>query len=163
MPAKHTSIPNPKGHWPCLCGSKASYRACCRPWHLGAEPEQAQQLMRARFTAFAWGKVSFLMRTTHPQHPDAVTDRDAWWMTLSQAVLEIRYDHLVVLDARERQDEAEVTFAASGLRGQERIVHREKSLFLRDGVAWRYRSGQFEEVVGAAGQGLSSEAPFDVP
>jgi SEC-C motif-containing protein len=146
MPSISPVLPAPKGHWPCLCGSQTVYRACCRPWHLGGEPDHAEQVMRARFTAYAWGKISFLMRTTHSQHPDAIPNRDAWWLSLSQAVLEVRYDHLRILKTHEDQHQAEITFAASGLCGGERIIHRETSLFLREGMAWRYRSGDVQDV-----------------
>ena len=45
---------------PCPCGSGATYKACCSPFHSGAAlPDTAEQLLRSRCGAVAtWGGVS---------------------------------------------------------------------------------------------------------
>ena len=44
---------------PCPCGSGATYKACCSPFHSGAAlPDTAEQLLRSRCGAVAtWGRV----------------------------------------------------------------------------------------------------------
>ena len=49
---------------PCPCTSKKPYDRCCGPFHGGtAAPETAEQLMRSRFSAYALGKVDYLIAT----------------------------------------------------------------------------------------------------
>lgn len=56
----------------CPCGTGSSYANCCRPLHLGAvQAETAEQLMRARYAAFAKQVPAFLARSWHPRtRPD---------------------------------------------------------------------------------------------
>ncbi|MFD2160100.1 YchJ family protein [Rubritalea tangerina] len=51
----------------CPCGSQQAYNDCCRPYHIGkAQPKTAEQLMRARYSAFFFRLPDFLVSTTHP-------------------------------------------------------------------------------------------------
>ncbi|PNH04394.1 hypothetical protein TSOC_009446 [Tetrabaena socialis] len=50
----------------CACGSKAVYRECCEPYHLGAAPPDVESALRARFCAFVKGRVPYLVSTFHP-------------------------------------------------------------------------------------------------
>lgn len=51
----------------CPCAGKKPYRSCCMPYHKGtAKPETAEQLMRARYTAYQMALVNYLVETTHP-------------------------------------------------------------------------------------------------
>ncbi|HEY6873115.1 MAG TPA: YchJ family protein [Geobacteraceae bacterium] len=53
----------------CPCGSGAAYADCCEPVITGARPaETAEQLMRARYTAYVGAKTDFIFETTHPDH-----------------------------------------------------------------------------------------------
>ena len=53
----------------CPCGSGDAYARCCEPITGGARPaETAEELMRARFTAYTKAAVDFLFDTTHPDH-----------------------------------------------------------------------------------------------
>lgn len=53
----------------CPCGSGASYAACCEPVISGAQPATtAEQLMRARYSAYVGAKMDFIFETTHPAH-----------------------------------------------------------------------------------------------
>lgn len=103
--------------------------------------------MRARFTALAWGKIAFIMATTHVDCLDHRADRDAWWAELAQAILGRRYDSLVVLAAAADGEVGEVTFAASALEAGVRVVHRERSQFVRQGGRWLYRGGTLQEAL----------------
>ena len=51
----------------CHCGSGKAYSACCEPIITGKQPaETAEQLMRARYSAYVGVKMDFILKTTHP-------------------------------------------------------------------------------------------------
>ncbi len=51
----------------CPCGSGASFEACCQPIITGQETARtAEQLMRARYTAYATAAMDFIFTSTHP-------------------------------------------------------------------------------------------------
>jgi SEC-C motif-containing protein len=97
--------------------------------------------MRARYSAFALGDAEFLWRTLHEEHEDRARPRDEVLRSLRGARDRLRYERLVILDARRRGREAEVLFCA-GLseRGRD-ASFVELSDFEHDGEGWRYRSG----------------------
>jgi SEC-C motif-containing protein len=49
----------------CPCGSGRSLDGCCGPFLAGGAAPTAEALMRSRFTAFALGDESHLLRTWH--------------------------------------------------------------------------------------------------
>lgn len=51
----------------CPCGSSHEYSACCELIHLNqATAETAEQLMRARYSAFVLQEIDFLYASFHP-------------------------------------------------------------------------------------------------
>jgi len=53
----------------CPCGSKAAYGDCCEPIIRGARPAAtAEQLMRARYSAYVKAEMDFIFESTHPDH-----------------------------------------------------------------------------------------------
>lgn len=51
----------------CPCGSGKPYQACCGPFHTAArQPATAEQLMRARYSAYAVHHEAFLLVTWLP-------------------------------------------------------------------------------------------------
>ncbi len=53
----------------CPCGSGVAYDDCCQPFISGERSaETAEQLMRARYSAYTNAAVDFLFDTTHPDH-----------------------------------------------------------------------------------------------
>jgi SEC-C motif-containing protein len=51
----------------CPCGSGAAYDTCCEPLHDGESATTAEALMRARYSAFATGRLDYVFRTWHPR------------------------------------------------------------------------------------------------
>nr|WP_312276126.1 YchJ family protein [Moraxella sp. CTOTU46711] len=52
---------------PCPCGSTLSYADCCAPLHVGQKfADTAAQLMRARYAAFVFQHVEYIVATTAP-------------------------------------------------------------------------------------------------
>ena len=72
------------GLW-CPCGSDESYRACCGPFHRGElQARSAEELMRSRYSAYAYGDADYLFRTWHPRtRPlDVTVDPRVTWTGL---------------------------------------------------------------------------------
>ena len=116
----------------CPCGSAATYDACCARLHLGeAAAATAEQLMRARFAAYAVGDEAYLLRSWHPRTRPTRVDLDP----------RLSWSHLEVLAAAAGgllDVEGTVEFRASYLdRGRPGVLH-ERSRFVRDAGAWTY-------------------------
>lgn len=53
----------------CPCGSGQTYSDCCEPIITGAQPAAtAEQLMRARYSAYVSAHMDFIFESTHPLH-----------------------------------------------------------------------------------------------
>lgn len=53
----------------CYCGSGVTYSDCCEPIIGGVQSAKtAEQLMRARYSAYVGAKMDFIFETTHPDH-----------------------------------------------------------------------------------------------
>jgi len=115
---------------PCPCGSGTSYADCCGRLHRGeATADTAEQLMRARYAAYALGETDYVFRTWHPRtRPDDVTSDGTAWTGLE------------VLDATDggaEDDTGEVEFVAHHTHGS---MH-ERSRFERRRGRWVYVDG----------------------
>ncbi|OBB97415.1 YchJ family protein [Mycobacterium sp. 852002-40037_SCH5390672] len=70
---------------PCPCGSDKGFRTCCGPLHDGElQARTAAELMRSRYSAFAYGDVDYLFRTWHPRTrpADVTVDPGIIWTGL---------------------------------------------------------------------------------
>jgi SEC-C motif-containing protein len=112
----------------CPCGSRTTYDACCGRLHRGvAAAETAEELMRARYAAYAVGETDYVFRTWHPRTRPADLTPDP---ALSWTGLEI-------LGAGEDW----VEFVASYERDDRRGERRERSRFERRAGRWVYVDG----------------------
>ena len=109
---------------PCPCSSGQRYSQCCAPYHRGAEPPDAERLMRSRYSAFAVGDSAYLSRTWHPSTRPATVKATGSWVRL-----EVLASSGGLLDA-----EGIVHFRAHSLDG----VVEERSRFTRDAGRWAY-------------------------
>ena len=101
--------------------------------------------MRSRYSAFALGLGSYLVRTLAADHPDQSLDELVLTRTLSSARQRQRFLGLTILSAHEKDGLGEVTFRA---RIFERGVNRsftERSTFVRESGGWRYAAGELLE------------------
>ena len=118
---------------PCPCGQKTSYLKCCAQLHQGLrEAEKAEQLMRARYSAFVKRDENYLFKSwsfeTRP--PKIHISQDQKWTKLE-----------VINASSGVNDEAFVTFKATYHRqGQEGCLF-EKSRFRRENGLWVYVNG----------------------
>jgi SEC-C motif-containing protein len=127
---------------PCPCGSGAKYKKCCGVYHRG-KPAEPPRLMRARYCAYAIGRVDFLIGTTHPDGPLFRPDTKAWARELEDYCSRTSFTRLMLHDHGAKDDaEAYVTFTAAfdGPTGPGAFT--ERSTFRRDGKQWKYFDGE---------------------
>ena len=132
---------------PCPCGrtltnpaktSKSqplSFSACCGLYlnvNAATPAPDAETLMRSRYSAFARGRMDYLLATWHAstRPTDLTLDPAAKWLGL-----EIRSHR--VMDA----DRAEVEFVARLREGGRAVRLHERSRFVREGGRWFYLDG----------------------
>lgn len=129
---------------PCPCGRGKAYAECCARFHQGAEPEVPRDLMAARYAAFVMADAAFLHRSLHPQHDDFGAGVAGIGKLLRAQAKSVRYQGLRILDSREpdASGAAQVLFHVSVRAAGKDVSFVERSYFLRDGVGWRYLSGE---------------------
>lgn len=68
-------LPTPDAR--CACGSVKPYGKCCRPYHTAQYiPSDAEELLRSRYSAYAYRLPSYIMKTTHASAIEL--DRGQW-------------------------------------------------------------------------------------
>jgi SEC-C motif-containing protein len=122
----------------CPCGSGLSFDDCCGPIINGTrESETAEELMRARYSAFATGAIDFIVASTHSRERkniDLEFIRE-WSETSTWRGLEI-------FEVKEvNENKAFVSFEAQFTQNGEDHRHREKSLFEREHGHWKFVTG----------------------
>ncbi|OKL44862.1 YchJ family protein [Pseudovibrio exalbescens] len=121
----------------CPCHSGESYAQCCQPVIEGTKaPEQAVELMRARYTAYTQKNVDFIRDTLWPPLQKTLNELEVrdWanethWLTLD------------VMDKRnggENDNEGLVLFKAKFLARGQMFEHKELSLFRKRKGQWYY-------------------------
>jgi len=122
----------------CPCGSGSTFAACCEPIIDGArESQTAEELMRARYSAFVTHAINFIVDSTHSRTRNEV-DLDfirEWSETSTWRGLQI-FETKQVND-----DKAYVSFEAHFTQEGKEHSHRERSLFEREDGAWRFVTG----------------------
>ena len=125
---------------PCPCTSKKPYDRCCGPFHAGtAAPDTAEQLMRSRFSAYALGKVDYLI-STRSEAKRAEENREelaTYCKSVSCVGLKIVAKEL----GGKADDTGLVTFQASLQANGRRSLHIETSTFARENGRWVYVDG----------------------
>lgn len=127
----------------CPCRSGAPYETCCRPFHLGKNPDTALQLMRSRYAAYALSLSDYIIHTTHPANPQFSPDAAEWARQISEFSAHTEFKDLKILSFQESGASATVTFFAHLLQGQKDTSFTEKSFFEKVNGKWLYLSGQF--------------------
>lgn len=130
---------------PCPCGTGNSYTLCCKPYHEGKLPENALLLMRSRYCAYALNLPDYIIETTHPAGSCYSPNKFSWRRSLSEFSKSCQFQKLDVLDFKENNVMATVTFTAVICRGEEDGTFTERSYFEKIGQKWFYRGGQLKE------------------
>ena len=127
----------------CPCGLSDEYEQCCGVYHRGAEPSDAEQLMRSRFSGFVKGELPYLWKTLHRDHTDKQGDFESWAKRFRKSLSNIRYRQLRVLDvaAPDSDGVADVLFHVLVSKGRRDASFAEHSHFVHNGDGWRYVDG----------------------
>jgi SEC-C motif-containing protein len=123
---------------PCPCGSGATFAACCEPIINGTrESETAEELMRARYSAFVTGAIDFIVASTHSRTRKEIDlDYTRDWSKNST------WHGLEIFETKRVDDNKTfVSFEARYTKDGKEQHHREKSLFEREEGHWRFLTG----------------------
>jgi SEC-C motif-containing protein len=124
----------------CYCGNAADYENCCQPVIAGAQPAAtAEQLMRARYSAYVGALMDFIFETTHVKHREGYDHAGTkeWAENSEWLGLEI----VRTLQGGDDDERGEVEFIA---RFREKGVlreHHENAHFLKDNGSWYFTDG----------------------
>jgi len=139
---------------PCFCGSGLVYQACCGVYHAGeAQPNCAEALMRARYSAFVIRNENYLLSTwaviTRPNVLDLSGDRTVWQK------LEIISTQL----GQEGDSEGWVEFKAHYQRDSASHLMHERSYFQHTSGRWHYVDGDVRFLKQAPSEKTGKNAP----
>jgi len=123
---------------PCPCGSNTKYKKCCQVYHKGAKPKTALLLMKSRYSAYVTGESRYIIKTTHENNVQYMSDMKVWQEGIDEFCRETDFLGLEVLEFTEGDEEAFVTFKANLSSGE--MV--EKSRFVKVEGMWLYENGE---------------------
>jgi peptide deformylase len=129
----------------CPCSSGLSYTECCKRFHEGEWPENALQLMRSRYTAYQLNKPDYIIKTTHPGSPQYSNNLLSWKRSISNFSRNTQFNRLEVLEFKEHNTLAVVTFTIYITQKGKDATFTEKSYFEKLKGQWLYRGGQIAE------------------
>jgi len=119
----------------CYCGSDRSYDDCCQKIHNNPKTaESAEQLMRARYSAFALHLVGFIYETFHP-----TTRRFQKKTEIEQWSKENKWIGLEIIKSTENTVEFKAFFINPNAQTE---YHHEKSRFQKIQKTWYYLDGK---------------------
>ncbi|MEI6208089.1 MAG: YchJ family protein [Desulfuromonadales bacterium] len=125
----------------CYCGSGIAYSGCCEPFITGSgSAETAEQLMRARYSAYVGVQMDFIFQTTHPDHRKGYdhTGTKKWAENSEWQGLEI----ITTLKGGSGDTEGQVEFIARFSEKGEQRVHHENASFVRENGQWFFTDGR---------------------
>ena len=148
---------------PCPCGSNLGYMKCCGKLHKDPKvfaEAAAEQVVRARYSAYAKREVDFIVGSTHPLNEKFVSDIEHW----KEQIRINCYDNFeltsceIVDETYEGEGDkqiAKVKFIAKMIQvdSREKTAFMETSTFERAGKhiangAWLYKEGFIETAPG---------------
>ncbi len=133
----------------CPCHSGQPYQTCCQPYHQGQLPPTPEALMRSRYAAYALGKVSYVIKTEHPDSPRIKTDAKTFRKELKWFCEHTQFIGLHILkQATLLPQQATVTFHAVLLQDGQDVSFTEQSLFEKVNGRWLYVKPVEEKLLG---------------
>ncbi len=128
----------------CPCDQTHTYKECCGKYHAidSLYPETPEQLMRSRFSAFALGKVDYLINTLHPSKHQPNDNK-----SLLSAISSTQWLALHVLNSAYKDHTGTVEFQAifKDSDSQETGMLHERSNFIKENGQWFYTDGKLFE------------------
>ena len=127
----------------CPCQSENSYKQCCEPILQGEPAKTAEQLMRARYTAYTQVNMDFISQTHDPKtvKKTDMNENRAWAENTQWQSLEI----LSTEAGNERDVWGKVEFRASFTSQGEPGTHHEVSEFNKKNGMWYFTKGKAPE------------------
>lgn len=150
----------------CPCGAVGTYSSCCSKVHKDVQSfrkASAEQIVRARYSAYARKLPEFLMMSTHPSNVAFNPDLRAWKESIKVnmydkfdlencVIVEEKYGEPDDEDSESETETATVKFIAEMVLQEtgETTSFMETSKFekAQNSGAWLYLSGVIEEVPG---------------
>ncbi|HET9933809.1 MAG TPA: YchJ family protein [Polyangiaceae bacterium] len=125
----------------CPCGKGESLETCCGPFIDGSKlPETAEELMRSRYTAFATGKVDYILSTHDPERRGDVDEQGAAdWSKNSEW---LGFELISTEKGGPADDAGVVEFVAKYKIKGVTLTHRERSIFRKHNGHWVFVDGQ---------------------
>jgi SEC-C motif-containing protein len=127
----------PTSQTSCPCGSELALAQCCQPVIQGKQkPATAEQLLRARYTAFTQGAVDYILsthhsRTRHEVKREEIEDwsKNSRWLGLKIVQSEA---------GKESDTQGTIVFCASYHAEDKDNEHWEQSYFEKEDGEWRF-------------------------
>ena len=125
----------------CPCDTERLYSDCCEPYLTGQQsPANPEALMRSRYSAFAVGKVDYIIATTHRNNPMYDKNRSQWRLNLAQYCRELDFQKLEIAACSENT----VTFTTHVIQNNKPLSITETSTFVFENNKWWYLSWKIE-------------------
>ncbi|MBC2715271.1 MAG: YchJ family protein [Desulfobacteraceae bacterium] len=124
----------------CPCGSGIAYAECCEPVIKGEiSAETAEQLMRARYCAYAKVETDFLLKSLHPDHRNGHDDNQTreWAANSTWEGLEI----VKTENGGKDDSSGTVEFIAYYTVKEEKNKHHELASFIKHDDVWYFTDG----------------------
>lgn len=124
----------------CPCGSGVSYSDCCEQIISGnIVATTAEQLMRARYSAYVFANVDFIFDSTHPDHRDGYDHAGTkeWAETAEWHELEL----IRTKNGGKDDSIGEVEFIARFSQNGTRQEHHEEGQFKKKDGRWYFTDG----------------------
>ncbi|CAM2005542.1 YchJ family protein [Acanthopleuribacter pedis] len=144
----------------CPCTPENAYAQCCQPFHLGdQQPETAEKLMRARYSAYVKGEVDFILNTTHPAKRPLVDPESvqAWSDESEWLGLDIEGTE----EGGPGDERGTVTFKAHYRLEETERSHHERSIFSKIDDVWFYEDGSSAQLRREAKVGRNDPCPCE--
>lgn len=126
----------------CFCGSQQLYADCCEPFHLKAkQPQTPEQLMRARYSAYAVKNAAFV-RESYAKEKQAENSLSE----IKDFATSCRFINLTVLDSGYNDETGFVKFKAHYFYQDLYCELAEHSKFIKEDEQWRYLDGEITPV-----------------
>lgn len=129
----------------CPCGSGQNFGDCCQPIISGkSTAPTAENLMRARYSAYVFTDIPFLKESLAPDQRSDFDENSVkqWSKSAEWKGLEV----LETRDGGKSDDEGEVYFAAHYVIEGQKHVHRERAKFEKSEGQWFFKDGEIDKV-----------------
>lgn len=126
----------------CPCCSEKLYSECCKVFHDGKLAENALQLMRSRYSAYALNLPHYIISTTHPENVNFLKNFIQWKENISKFTKSTSFRKLEIHNFTENGNQATVLFTAHLYQNNRDATFTEMSDFVKVNNAWLYLRGQ---------------------